>query len=165
MFWTDGKTGCGFSHWKEWIGDRLELLAGIFAVDVMGFAGLSNHLHLVAGWHSLNWLCCAATGSSGVNVELSWHVGFQKKVLSGASCACGTLPLRGTANWHRLKASGGCQSPDVWFKCRKWFNDKSYSARPGLRDVLLSEPQGVSGGLCIRSAPAASALPITKPQI
>ena len=40
-----------------------------------------------------------------------------------------------------------------------------YSARPGLRDVLLSEPQGASRGLCIRSAPAASALPLTKPQI
>ena len=40
-----------------------------------------------------------------------------------------------------------------------------YSARPGLRDVLLSEPQGDSSGLCIRSAPAASALPLTKPQI
>ncbi len=40
-----------------------------------------------------------------------------------------------------------------------------YSARAGLRDVLLSEPQGNSRGLCIRSAPAASALPLTKPQI
>ena len=40
-----------------------------------------------------------------------------------------------------------------------------YSARPGLRDVLFSEPQGASRGLCILSAPAASALPLTKPQI
>jgi hypothetical protein len=41
---------------------------------------------------------------------------------------------------------------------------KLYSARPGLRDLLLSELQGASRGLCIRLVPAASALPLTKPQ-
>ncbi len=114
--WQDGPQFLA-SERMNW---RLSGTAGRdFRVDVMGFAGLCNHLYLVAGWHSLNRLCCAATRSSGVNVELSWHVGIQKKVLSGASCACGILPLRATANWRRRMASGGCQSPDVWFKCRK----------------------------------------------
>ena len=36
------------SHRKQWIRDRLEVLAGIFAVDVLGFAVMSNHLHVVA---------------------------------------------------------------------------------------------------------------------
>ncbi len=44
---SDSKTGRDFSHRKDWISDRLEVLAGIFAVDVMGFAVLSNHMHVV----------------------------------------------------------------------------------------------------------------------
>jgi len=44
---TEDITGRDFSHRKEWIRDRLEVLAGIFAIDIMGFAVLSNHLHWV----------------------------------------------------------------------------------------------------------------------
>ena len=44
----DENTGRDFSHRKDWIRDRLEVLAGIFAIDVMGFAVLSNHMHIVA---------------------------------------------------------------------------------------------------------------------
>lgn len=44
----DENTGRDFSHRKDWIRDRLEVLAGIFAIDVMGFAVLSNHMHVVA---------------------------------------------------------------------------------------------------------------------
>ncbi len=44
----DESTGRDFSHRKDWIRDRLEVLAGIFAIDVMGFAVLSNHMHVVA---------------------------------------------------------------------------------------------------------------------
>ncbi len=40
-----------------------------------------------------------------------------------------------------------------------------HAVRSEVRDVFLSEPHGGSRGLCIRSAPAASALPLTKPQI
>jgi REP element-mobilizing transposase RayT len=36
-----------FDHRKEWIQSRLETLAAVFAVDICGFAVLSNHLHLV----------------------------------------------------------------------------------------------------------------------
>ena len=43
----DRKTGRDFSHRKQWIRERLEVLAGIFAIDVLGFAVLSNHLHAV----------------------------------------------------------------------------------------------------------------------
>ncbi len=43
----DVATGKDYSHRKEWIRSRLEELAGIFALDVMSFAVLSNHLHVV----------------------------------------------------------------------------------------------------------------------
>ena len=55
---TDRRTGRDYSHRKQWIRDRLQLLAGIFAVEVLSYAVMDNHLHLVirtrpdlaAGW-------------------------------------------------------------------------------------------------------------------
>lgn len=44
---TDEVSGKCFDHRKQWIQDRLEFLAGEFGVDVMAFAVMSNHLHLV----------------------------------------------------------------------------------------------------------------------
>ena len=43
----DRRSGKDYSHRKEWIRQRLEELAGIFGIDVLGFAVLSNHLHVV----------------------------------------------------------------------------------------------------------------------
>ncbi|MFO1001880.1 MAG: hypothetical protein U0936_16215 [Planctomycetaceae bacterium] len=43
----DRRSGKDYSHRKQWIRERLEELAGIFAVDILGFAVLSNHLHVV----------------------------------------------------------------------------------------------------------------------
>ena len=39
--------GEGFEHRKQWIEDRLEELAGIFAISVAGYSILDNHLHVV----------------------------------------------------------------------------------------------------------------------
>jgi REP element-mobilizing transposase RayT len=54
----DSVTGQSFEHRREWIRERLEFLAGQFGIEVLGFAVMSNHLHvilrsrpdLVAGW-------------------------------------------------------------------------------------------------------------------
>ena len=43
----DKRSGKDYSHRKQWIRDRLEELAGIFGIDILGFAVLSNHLHVV----------------------------------------------------------------------------------------------------------------------
>ena len=43
----DRRSGKDYSHRKEWIRERLEELAGIFGLDILGFAVLSNHLHVV----------------------------------------------------------------------------------------------------------------------
>jgi hypothetical protein len=45
---TDAQTGKCYEHRKGALRQRLEILAGQFAVDVLGFAIMSNHIHLVA---------------------------------------------------------------------------------------------------------------------
>ena len=39
--------GEGCEHRKQWIENRLQELAGIFALDVAGYAVLDNHMHVV----------------------------------------------------------------------------------------------------------------------
>ena len=43
----DEKTGQDYSHRREWIRRRLESLASVFAVDVLTYAIMSNHMHLI----------------------------------------------------------------------------------------------------------------------
>ena len=43
----DPASGRNFEHRKAWLRQRLEALAGAFAIDILGFAVLSNHLHLL----------------------------------------------------------------------------------------------------------------------
>ena len=43
----DPVTGRDFSHRRDWILQREEQLAGLFAIDLEFHAELSNHLHLV----------------------------------------------------------------------------------------------------------------------
>ena len=43
----DPVTGKDFSFRKEWIRRRLEALASVFAVDVLTYAILSNHMHQI----------------------------------------------------------------------------------------------------------------------
>jgi hypothetical protein len=43
----DALTGRNFDHRKNWMQSRMEELASIFAVDVLGFSLMSNHIHVV----------------------------------------------------------------------------------------------------------------------
>lgn len=43
----DSFTGKSFEHRREWIRERLEFLASVFAIDCLTYTVLSNHLHLV----------------------------------------------------------------------------------------------------------------------
>jgi hypothetical protein len=43
----DPLTGKNYEHRKQWLEDRLRELAGLFGIDVIAFAILSNHFHVV----------------------------------------------------------------------------------------------------------------------
>jgi len=43
----DPVSGKSYEHRKAWIRDRLEQLAAIFAIDVLDYAVLSNHFHVI----------------------------------------------------------------------------------------------------------------------
>jgi REP element-mobilizing transposase RayT len=43
----DQLTGKNYEHRRQWMRNRLEFLAGIFAVDVLGFSVMPNHLHVI----------------------------------------------------------------------------------------------------------------------
>ncbi|TXH74047.1 MAG: hypothetical protein E6Q88_04725, partial [Lysobacteraceae bacterium] len=43
----DSYTGRSFEHRKTWVEDRIQHLAGCFAVALHAYAVMSNHLHLV----------------------------------------------------------------------------------------------------------------------
>ena len=45
---VDPVSGKDFSFRREWIRARMERLASVFAIDVLSYAVLSNHLHIVA---------------------------------------------------------------------------------------------------------------------
>ena len=44
---TDQVSGKNYDHRKQWIQDRLQFLAGQFGIDILGFAVMSNHIHVI----------------------------------------------------------------------------------------------------------------------
>jgi hypothetical protein len=44
---TDQQNGLNFDHRRQWLEDRILKLTSIFAVDLYGYAVMSNHYHLV----------------------------------------------------------------------------------------------------------------------
>ncbi len=44
---VDPLTGNDYEHRKDWIDQRLEKLASVFAIDICSYAVMSNHIHLI----------------------------------------------------------------------------------------------------------------------
>jgi len=47
LFGWDSLTGNDYSYRKEWVRERFQQLAGVMAIDVLDYAILDNHLHVV----------------------------------------------------------------------------------------------------------------------
>ncbi len=43
----DHYSGQDYEHRRQWIEKRLELLSGVFAVEICSYAIMSNHYHIV----------------------------------------------------------------------------------------------------------------------
>ena len=54
---VDPLTGMSCEHRRQWFRKRIEFLAGPFAIDVMGFSVMSNHLHLETRATRVDWVC------------------------------------------------------------------------------------------------------------
>jgi hypothetical protein len=71
---SDSVTGRDFSHRKEWLVERLQFLANIFAIDVCAFAILANHFHAI-----LHTLPDLIAGLSDREVATRWLALFPKR--------------------------------------------------------------------------------------
>jgi hypothetical protein len=70
--------GEGFEHRKQWIEDRLQTLAGCFAVSVCGFAVMDNHLHVLVRLDA-----DGVNGWSAEEVVRRWFTAYPPKTLTG----------------------------------------------------------------------------------
>jgi len=73
----DAVTSHSFEHRRKWIEDRLHELAQIFAIDLCGYAVMSNHYHVV-----LHIDQQVATGWTATEVIEQWHQLFTGNQLS-----------------------------------------------------------------------------------
>ena len=92
---TDELTGKNYDHRKTWVENELKRLAAGFGIDLLNFAILSNHFHLilrsrpdvVATWDdaevALRWL-------------MSWASRRQSRIASSLrlDCDCNRLRMR-----------------------------------------------------------------------
>jgi len=73
----DKLTGKNFEHRRQWIEDRLLVLANIFAIEIAAYAVMSNHYHVVLHINheqALSW--------SELEVVEHWHRLFKGSLLS-----------------------------------------------------------------------------------
>ena len=73
----DSATSRSFEHRRKWIEDRLHELAGIFAIDLCGYAVMSNHYHVIL--HIDQMLASEWTMDDVIE---QWHQLFSGNLLS-----------------------------------------------------------------------------------
>ena len=73
----DSYTGANYEHRRQWVEDRLLLLAEVFAIDLCAYAVMSNHLHVV-----LHINAAKAHSLSDLEVCERWHRIYKGTVLT-----------------------------------------------------------------------------------
>lgn len=73
----DALTGNNYEHRRQWVEDRIHLLASVFCVDVCAYAVMSNHLHVVL--HINKSKALALTEKA---VCARWHAIYKGTLLS-----------------------------------------------------------------------------------
>jgi hypothetical protein len=119
-----------FDHRKLWIRRRLESLAGLFAIDILGFAVMANHLHLVVRNRP-----DVATDWSDKEVARRWCALFPRSVDRTSSNS--SLPGNPSAAWQSpdaLRERMLLADPVQLAECRRRLSSVSWLMR------CLSEP-------------------------
>jgi REP element-mobilizing transposase RayT len=77
-------------HRKSWLEDRLRLLAGVFAVEVAGYAVMSNHLHVVLRMDP----SAAQSWSAATVVERWWTIYPRQRLRDGTPVTATAAQVR-----------------------------------------------------------------------
>jgi len=86
----DDRSGKNFDHRKQWIEDKLKLLAESMGIDLLAFSCLSNHFHLLLRSRPSPVVCHKIAGPT-LGQFFSSPVSLDMPVLSGRR-HCGQLP-------------------------------------------------------------------------
>ena len=73
----DNATGTHYEHRRQWVEDRLLLLADVFAIDLCAYAVMSNHVHTV-----LHINAAKAHSLSDLEVCERWHKLYKGTLLT-----------------------------------------------------------------------------------
>ncbi len=97
----DPYTGQCYEHRRQWVEDRIHLLASIFAIDVCAYAVMHNHLHVVLHINrvkALHW--------TDIEVCERWHQLYKGTLL--------------TQNFSRGETLSEVEREAVAMKCDQW---------------------------------------------
>ena len=108
---TDTVTGQCFDHRKLWIQKRLEYLAGQFGIDVLAFAVMSNHLHVVLrNRRKLEaYATSIRTVVQGRSLLVQEHFYRRQK---RKSCCSGVIGVSNKTNLQRAICGDAFEGPD-----------------------------------------------------
>jgi REP element-mobilizing transposase RayT len=82
----DPYSGQSYEHRRQWVEDRIHLLASVFAIDVCAYAVMSNHLHVVLHINSAE-----AKALTAFEVCERWHQIYNGTLLTQRYIAGDTL--------------------------------------------------------------------------
>jgi REP element-mobilizing transposase RayT len=111
---TDAYSGACYEHRRQWLEDRLLLLAKFFAIDIAAYAIMSNHYHVV-----LHVNRTKAQQWSDQEVVKRWHGSFAGTALSSKFLSEGLVDAGEIATLQKLVSCWRERLMDIsWFMRR-----------------------------------------------